>query len=508
MKLFSAFSICLSLLLGTLHAVELQPIRHSKFKIKARIDARHSIADITSVSFYITRDNGANWSQVAADKVQQQAGDIPYFIFQSQGDGSYGFWPQVFYNDGSSDIAPRSGTMPLNGAVKLIDTTPPQIESFIAGLLTGTGSKLVIEWEVSDLHLPSNPVDIEYSSDLETWTHLIHDQAAKNSYVGALPNKLQTCYLRLSVSDRAHNKTHSKIVQIGHQTVVDTPSLTPPPTTSAPEKKQPTAKNTETSSSTVDTPSTLPSLKEVGAAVNKELAHTDANNKELPPKKFAIPPGHQDIVAPYANKPWPKSFNESNATENENPELADKTNGASDNTQAQLNSKVINAEIARILYRRKDRLIFGTDAEKVLAAARHAVALGTSNHALVLYQRLHNSTVTAEALPEEIALLIGLKRLTQAMTVLKNAPPESITSAMRVQEAQLLLAQKKTTAAINVLHSIIPDNTDAFKNSRLILARSYISIKKIKFARPILIDLSKNNDTWGQTAQRLLQSLP
>ncbi|NRA40545.1 MAG: hypothetical protein HRU15_20540, partial [Planctomycetes bacterium] len=303
-----------------------------------------------------------------------------------------------------------------------------------AGLLTGTGSKLVVEWEVSDLHLSSNPVDVDYSSDLENWSHLIHDQAASGSYVGKIPNDLTSCYLRLSVSDRAQNLAQSKIVNIGNTQVKnplgDKQAATNGTNTKNTSTIQATTSKTTQQATENSAASALPSLNEVARAVDKELAHTDANNKPLPAKKFEIPAGHQDVIAPYANKPWPQDLKKSSASDQENLQL----NATSD---SHLNSKIINADVARILHRRKGRLIFGSDAEQVLEAARNAVSLGKTNHALVLYQRLRDSTVTTAALPEEIELLIGLKRDREAIEVITLAPPESMSTAIRVLEAQL-----------------------------------------------------------------------
>ncbi|NRA40546.1 MAG: hypothetical protein HRU15_20545 [Planctomycetes bacterium] len=67
--------------------------------------------------------------------------------------------------------------------------------------------------------------------------------------------------------------------------------------------------------------------------------------------------------------------------------------------------------------------------------------------------------------------------------------------------------QKKSHKAISILNAIIPDNTDAYKNSRLLLARAFIHNKNNKRARPILLDLSIQDDSWGQTAKNLLRSL-
>ncbi|NRA38852.1 MAG: hypothetical protein HRU15_11975, partial [Planctomycetes bacterium] len=102
-----------SFMASNLLAVELQPIRYQKLKIKAPLDPRHSVDDIQSASFFITRDNGGTWSVVEKKLVHHQAGFVPYFIFTSQGDGSYGFWTQVHYSDGSSDKAPLPGTLPF-----------------------------------------------------------------------------------------------------------------------------------------------------------------------------------------------------------------------------------------------------------------------------------------------------------------------------------------------------------------------------------------------------------
>ena len=488
-----------------LYAAELKPIKASKFKVKARPGNGNSVDDIESVNFYITQDSGETWKQIAEDKVVHEAGQAPYFIFASPKDGTYGFWIQVLYKDGQADKAPKTGS--VAPTIRLIDTTKPKIKEFLAGLIAGTEQKLFLEWEVSDKHLGSQAVSIEISTDAgENWSIYKSSLPAKGKDMNALPQKLPF-EVRLSVLDKAGNKNLSKAIKIFRNTAAETENKTE---TAAATESESTAAKAESASKTETSEPTetktasnsaaqLPSLDEVEKDVDAELAQQQAAEAPAP----QVPENHQDIVAPYANKPWPSKYT------GEEP-VAEETETQASSDQAAIAgqpARLIDEDIALILKRREGRILFGTDAEKILKAARQAVQDGNNERATVLYARLKDSTVAGEALPEEIELHLRLEHIDVARELVRTAPPEVRNTKMRIQEASLLITDNQRKRAISLLTGIIPDDTDDYRNVQLLLARCYIDEQKTRSALTILRPLAQRKDSWGQAAQALIDQM-
>ena len=472
--------VCLSCI-AVSSASEHKPIKASKFKITAKPGAGNSIADMAGANFYITTDKGQSWQQIAHDKVVHEDGKAPFFIFEAKKDGLYGFWIQVLFVNGSMDDEPKPGSpAPF---MRLIDTTPPKIEGFSAGLITGiAGSQpeIFTEWSASDIHLGKKSVAIEYSTNDEDWKVLQKDLSARGKDMFDLPTSTPFS-VRLHVTDTAGNKASSDVIVIGQA-----------------------SKSNNTTAETAEKPAaTLPSLDEIDQDVEKELAQKNgaatATKKEKAEPRPVVPPDHKDIIAPYANKPWPTE---------KPPEQDATTASTATETAAPKNSpKLIDSQIALILERRKGRILFGKDAEKVLDAARTAVMQDNNERAQVLYARLKDSTVASEALPEEIELHLRLDHLDIARELVRTAPPEIRNTKMRIQQASLYLIDKKRKQAISLLTGLIPDQTDDYRNAQLLLARCYIEDGKQNSALTILRPMAQNQDSWGQAAQALLDQI-
>ena len=480
-------------------AAELKPIKASKFKVKARPGNGNNIADIESVNFYVTDNGGESWSQIDAANVVTKEGAAPYFVFTAPKDGTYGFWIQVLYKNGQADKAPQVGSVaPTN---RLIDTTVPSIDNFLGGLIAGTDQKLFLEWAVSDKHLSDKPVSIEISTDQGAhWSSYKSSLAAEGKDSSSLPQKLPFD-IRLSVIDLAGNKQVSKPISIGQaaagnnntnsqdtekETGADTKTFTEP---AIAKEDAPAPKK--------DSTTTLPSLDEVEKDVDAELAQ-QKNNEPAPAPK--VPENHQDIVAPYADKPWPKKY----TGEIESDEISASSDAEA---LAKQPARLIEEDIALILKRREGRILFGKDAEQVLDAARHAVKNGNNERATVLYARLKDSTVASESLPEEIELHLRLDRLDIARELVRTAPPEVRNTKMRIQQASLLIVDNKRKRAISLLTGIIPDETDDYRNAQLLLARCYIEENKNRSALNILRPLAQRTDSWGQAAQTMIDQM-
>ena len=497
--LCSCLLCCFGFALNTsIEAAELKPIKASKFKVKARPGNGNTIADIDSVNFYITKNSGEAWTQIDATRVVYEDGKAPYFIFTAEGDGKYGFWIQVLYKNGQKDKAPAIGS--IAPTTRLIDTTKPQVKTFLAGLIAGTEQRLFLEWAVDDLHLGAQPVSIEISTDQGAhWSVYKSSLAASGKDNSALPQSTPFD-IRLSAVDLAGNTSVSNSITIGQSQQQNT-------NTSAPKNKQTTkaAATTETTETTAATEakpqqaaqaSQLPSLDEVEKDVDAELAQ----KQETAPAP-QVPKNHKDIVAPYANKPWPKKYTGEEDTTTDGIATSDK------DAIARAPARLIDEDIALILKRREGRILFGKDAERILNAARQAVKGSNNERAVVLYARLKDSTVAGEALPEEIELHLRLDHIDIARELVRTAPPEVRNTKMRIQEASLLIADKKRKQAISLLTGIIPDETDEYRNAQLLLARCYIEENRTRSALTILRPLAQRSDSWGQAAQTMIDQL-
>lgn len=490
LRVCSLFCLLVLLLnLGTLVAAERKPIKASKFQITAKVGKGRQVSEIKKADFYITKDSGQTWTKEADDSVRHPAGKAPSIIFQADDDGLYGVEIKIHYKDGASPKAPQPGDKPKDDMILLIDTTPPQIDTFLSGLLEGTENKLFVEWSVSDKHLGKMPVQLEHSADLKSWQAFLSKQEPKHSRIMPLPHTVPF-YIRLKASDRAGNHALSKVILIGSR-----------PPVAAPDEEH-SANEAETATEADSSAVQLPSLGEVERDVDAALAQ----ESETP--VVEVPPDHQDIIAPYADKPWPSVYTGEKTDVETAADHSTQVAGSEDlPDHSGHKERFIEEDIALILKKRKGRILFGKDAEKVLAAARHAVIDDRDDRALFLYSRLKDSTVAGEALPEEVELLIKQNDLQQAMELVRTAPPEVMNTALRIQHANILIARGKNNEAISVLTGIIPDKTDDYKNARLLLAQCYISAGKTRSARTVLLQLAEEQDSWGQTARSMLGKL-
>ncbi len=171
-----------------------------------RFPLRYSVRRVAgrgpqAVAFYITEDMGRSWRLYGNDDDRTSP-----MIIRVDGSGVYGFMSVVTDSAGNRELPPRAGTPPE--IVVVVDRTPPTARWLLPDsdrLLPQGGIELA--WEADDVHLPANPVAVEYSPDRgATWRPLRSGLPADGRFTWTPPrNAGGALSFRLIVRDRPGN---------------------------------------------------------------------------------------------------------------------------------------------------------------------------------------------------------------------------------------------------------------------------------------------------------------
>jgi hypothetical protein len=441
-----------------------------------RISVSKPIAADTGVEFYTSSDGGQSWQQVPDDRVQRPEAGKPSFIFTAPHDGSFGFWTRLLPVSGQSEAAPRPGSTPE--VTYVIDTTPPTIELFSAAIERDAAGELQLNatWELRDPHLSETPVQFQVAlSGGDAWTDLGEAQAAAGSLRQAVPQA--NLRLRLRATDRAGNHSLSPAT---------IPALIAVAPVAAPASAPSPAPVESTAAVNAAPPAELPSLDDLGAQVDQQLAGRPAAPAAAAPAGTVAPAvdplAELNALPPERIFSWPAPGLEGDDAS-------------------------LRASAEGLLAARAGRLLLAEDAPIVLAAARAAVLADELDRATAFYARLHDSSIANQALPEEVMLLLRRQLPIRARELARRAPPETRSPRLLLAEAYAWFSDDPQRSAS--LLRALPPEADCHLEAQVLRARCLLSGDKPdrKNALVILRNAARHQGPIAAHAQTLIELL-
>ena len=196
-------------------------VRSQAFEIDYRLN--EEALPLDTVELWYTTDAGATWQRYGVDEDRQAP-----MTFHAPAEGLFGFFLVLTNSTGASSAPPSPSTEPQQWA--FVDFTPPVVQLHPLRQTTSLGQRVLqVRWTTIDAQLTPRPVEIAYQCvPDESWRPACADPLANTGrYDWRLPDDLiGTVRVRVTVSDRGGNRTHSG-VQVVELTPV-TPSETVP----------------------------------------------------------------------------------------------------------------------------------------------------------------------------------------------------------------------------------------------------------------------------------------
>lgn len=176
--------------------------RQTTFAIPFSVDRQ--IRTAVEVHLYVSRDAGRTWRIYA-----RQVPSAQRFSFTATGDGDYWFASRTIVANSAPD-----GQAPLRAEMQIIvDTIDPEFDFTVR---PGEDGAVIATWQLSDPHLDSNSLKIEYRSNTtDPWLPVTVIPSAADAgsdhlrgHVSWVPKThAPTATVRAEASDRAGNRT-------------------------------------------------------------------------------------------------------------------------------------------------------------------------------------------------------------------------------------------------------------------------------------------------------------
>lgn len=176
----------------------------------ARINVNYSLEDVgpsgvSMVELWYTLD-GRSWQRYGEDADKQSP-----FLFEVNGEGTYGLSMVVKSGVGMGDRPPSVGDAPQMWIE--VDTTKPAL--VLHGADAGRGSEagnLTITWQATDKNLASQPISLFHSEQLAgPWNPIATSLENSGRYVWRLPpGAPYKFFVRLEAIDRGGNIAHAE----------------------------------------------------------------------------------------------------------------------------------------------------------------------------------------------------------------------------------------------------------------------------------------------------------
>jgi hypothetical protein len=172
--------------------------------LKCRLDFSLDLkAEGAPVEVWATADGSKTWTKCG----ESPQGKSPVLVTLPQ-DGVYGFLFAALTTGGN--LSPRPGTMP--DAWVEVDTTKPSLD--IQSIKMGVGSEagdLFITWQARDRNLPSEPVNIYYTTQSTgQWYPIAQNLPNSGKHRWTVPSGLSRIFVRIEVTDKAGNMTRGE----------------------------------------------------------------------------------------------------------------------------------------------------------------------------------------------------------------------------------------------------------------------------------------------------------
>lgn len=465
-----------------------EPVITKRTALSFRLDVPEPDS-VAQASLYVTEDGGATWK--SGESVGHKAGEpLPKLHFTADHDGSYGFNTRVTYADQHADPEPQAGQAPDYEVI--VDTTAPTIASFEVWLLAMRGSQAEahIAWRVDDAHLDEQGVVLEASADGANFTVVqrsgrLEDRTAT---IPLSPNQSRILLI-LTANDLAGNQTISPI-----QTI---------------DLAAPVAANADAMDQA------LSALPELAPASAKATAGEPAARQEEPRPEPAKPAPPVIAAAPAKPETKSDSGNLEGEYQGKLAQASESRSGALWKNAAPAKrmelegapEKKAKVAPAPETEPAPDIYLTGIRSQALLGQARAAANADDQDRAAILYQRLRKSDLAAQALPEELRLMAGSGRTTEALNLIEQLPPESYSNTVRLEHGKMLLGLGRDEEAVATLVKIArgsPCAPDALYG----IARAYIGMQKTAEAKRILQYLSQGQGEVAAAATRDLADLP
>lgn len=177
-------------------------VRDPKILLNYRVE-KQGPSGLGRVEIWITHDDGANWLRLAEDPDRRSPAEIVL-----PGEGTYGLRLVASNAYGFGGEPPKTGDRPE--WVVEVDSTPPQARLLSVDPLKGAeAGSVLIRWIASDKNLGVAPIRIEYAVDPKgPWQPVATDVKNTGQHVWRVPPAARRqCYLRLTVTDEAGNRS-------------------------------------------------------------------------------------------------------------------------------------------------------------------------------------------------------------------------------------------------------------------------------------------------------------
>ncbi len=478
----------------TQQVVKPRPINVQSFPIRPRQQIAKDPSTI--VEFYLTTNQGATWTLVTEDYITRKKGEAPVYNFSTDTDGVFGFWTRLLPATGTSQPAPSIGS-PAKLLVR-IDSVPPVLRKFTPQLTqTEKGITLSVNYGVSDADTGIKSVHVEWSEDGTSW---IQEQCDTNGNTFSTNIPARSPFVRLNVCDEAGNRLLTTPVQ----PTVAVP-VTPEPAPAEPvvpvaEPTPPTTTETNPTAQPHVIP-TMPSLAEAEASLDAEtpvnekpaIASRPVRTKSIQP---IIPEGHEDIVI-VDNIQSHKIYRKKTTTVPQSePQLLEQTL-----TPKYIPSEPLPNDIAQMVA--SSRILTGKRSQRIFD---YAANTPDSDRALLLYKRLADSDMEAEALAAEVALLVTNDQYDAAVNRARNAAPGCTSDALAIAYGRALLATQNNRSALDQLRLVHP-NSSLYMEARYYSAQVLLASRHKKNARLLLAEVARSHSVWAQRAQADLNEI-
>ncbi len=509
------------------------------------------VGAIKKSRLFVSTDNGRNWVLQHEMQVPEDAKEVPKFPFHAVSDGAYGVIPCTTYRNGKIEPDPVPGQAPP--FIIMVDTIAPTISSFDATMIGRSAQKAVVRvtWSVKDLHLGTEPIAIEATTESDTRYTTIHrgDKDGAAELVVPVTPESSAVQLRLVVTDLARNVTISPSRSFSVEPLKKDP----------PEKPQ-TVAPTDPKDALAQAAGTLPSLAEVGVPSNKPLPTTPiARPSQENPNAITAPkttPALTEVPAvptvtsvdPQPNPPPAPKPNTETETEHadivvngkpyEPPTPPVNTPQKTDEPEVVIASDAVDQEYYKKLAAMRNfppenvrtapraaatapieeettpAVIDGRrlpprnipeqidDPVQLLTNARLFVVDDKIDEACDLYERLRFTSIGKTALHEQVHILNVKERPRDAITAIMSAPVEIVTNEIRLDHGRALLLTGRPEEVVDAV-SLIPSNAPESRPALLLMVKAYLAMGRTTEAHRGLNYLARGDDAVAAEARAL-----
>lgn len=197
---------------GTDNQMGIQHLNNRLFDLAYEIDSVGP-SGVSSVTLYVTEDNGRNWFRYGLDKDLKSP-----FKIDTRGEGTFGFAVRVRNGVGFSDPPPQPGEVPT--IVVSVDQTPPVLR-LAAPELVAQGQGIVrLKWDLQEANPAEESVRLEYAVTAEgPWSPVFDWQSNPGGFELPINTSMPPAlHFRLLARDAAGNVSST---QTGQPVLID-----------------------------------------------------------------------------------------------------------------------------------------------------------------------------------------------------------------------------------------------------------------------------------------------